>query len=87
LYRINYFILNHLSNLAGKVKEGVICNVRPRCERQQRQKLYQECLENSDKYKGRKLWTKFFDYTTNGSLRFPTTKTEDDTTYIRDEII
>lgn len=70
-----------------KVKEGVMCNVRPRGERQQRQKLYEECVENFSKYKGRKLWTKFFDYTTDGSLRFPTTKTEDVATYIRDEII
>jgi DNA ligase-1 len=70
-----------------KVKEGVQCKVRPRGERQQRQELYEQSIKDFTKFKGRKLWTKFFDYTTDGSLRFPTTKTEDVTTYIRDEIV
>jgi hypothetical protein len=49
--------------------------------------LLEECESNFEKYKGRKLWTKFFEYTTDGSLRFPTTKTEDVETYIRDVIL
>jgi len=70
-----------------EVKPGLQCKVRPRGERQQRQKLLEECESNFEKYKGRKLWTKFFEYTTDGSLRFPTTKTEDVETYIRDVIL
>jgi ATP-dependent DNA ligase len=70
-----------------EVKPGLPCKVRPRGERQQRQKLLEECESNFEKYKGRKLWTKFFEYTTDGSLRFPTTKTEDVETYIRDVIV
>lgn len=70
-----------------EVKPDIQCKVRPRGERQQRQKLLEECLTNFDKYKGCKLWTKFFEYTTDGSLRFPTTKTEDVDTYIRDVIV
>ena len=70
-----------------KIKDDILCKVRPRGDRNQRQDLYQECVKNFDAYKGRKLWTKFFDYTTDGSLRFPTTKTEDAKTYIRDEVI
>ena len=70
-----------------KVKEGVLCNVRPKGPKEQRQKLYEECTENFEKFKGRKLWTKFFDYTSDGSLRFPSTKTEDVSTYIRDEVL
>ena len=70
-----------------KIKEDVICKVRPKGTKEQRQKLYEECGNNFSKFKGRKLWTKFFEYTSDGNLRFPTTKTNDVSSYIRDEII
>ena len=70
-----------------KIKEGLECKVRPKGEKEQRQKLYEECEKNFDKFKGRKLWTKFFEYTSDGSLRFPTTKTSDVSSYIRDEVL
>jgi DNA ligase-1 len=70
-----------------KVKEGVLCNVRPKGPKEQRQQLYEQCEKDFSKYKGRKLWTKFFDYTGDGSLRFPSTKTEDVKSYIRDEVL
>jgi DNA ligase-1 len=70
-----------------KVKEGIECKVRPMGSKEQRQELYKECERDFSKFKGRKLWTKFFEYTSDGSLRFPTTKTGDVNTYIRDEIL
>lgn len=70
-----------------KIKEGLECKVRPKGEKEQRQELYQECEKDFGKFKGRKLWTKFFEYTSDGSLRFPTTKTADVSSYIRDEVV
>ena len=70
-----------------KIKEDVECNVRPKGTKEQRQELYELCKTNFGKFKGRKLWTKFFEYTSDGSLRFPTTKTSDVSSYIRDEIL
>lgn len=70
-----------------KVKDGVECKVRPMGAKEQRQELYEECEKDFGRFKGRKLWTKFFEYTSDGSLRFPTTKTGDVNTYIRDEIL
>jgi DNA ligase-1 len=70
-----------------KVNEGIECYVRPKGEKVQRQELYEKCVKNFNEFKGRKLWTKFFDYTSDGNLRFPTTKTNDVSTYIRDEIL
>lgn len=70
-----------------KIKDDITSKVRPRGERKQRQELFEECEKNFNNFKGRKLWTKFFEYTTDGSLRFPTTKTEDVSSYIRDEVL
>jgi ATP-dependent DNA ligase len=70
-----------------KVKDDIICKVRPKGSKEQRQELYQNCKNNFSQYKGRKLWTKFFEYTSEGNLRFPTTKTNDISSYIRDEIM
>ena len=70
-----------------KVNDNIICKVRPKGTKEQRQELYTECETNFQKYKGRKLWTKFFEYTSDGNLRFPTTKTNDVSSYIRDEVI
>lgn len=70
-----------------KIKEGLECKVRPKGTKEQRQGLYDECERDFGKFKGRKLWTKFFEYTSDGSLRFPTTKTSDVSSYIRDEVV
>ena len=45
------------------------------------------CIENFDQFKGRNLWTKFFEFTNDGSLRFPSTMRNTYTEYIRDEIL
>jgi hypothetical protein len=70
-----------------KIKPDLLCKVRPKGNKEQRQQIYQECETKFDKYRGRKLWVKFFDYTSDGNLRFPTTKTNDVESYIRDEIV
>lgn len=70
-----------------KIKDDIVCKVRPKGTKEQRQKIYEECVSNFSKFKGKKLWTKFFEYTTDGNLRFPTTKTTDVSSYIRDEIL
>ena len=70
-----------------KIKDDITCKVRPKGTKEQRQELYSECEKNFLKFKGRKLWTKFFEYTSDGNLRFPTTKTTDILSYIRDNLI
>jgi ATP-dependent DNA ligase len=70
-----------------KTDKNVECHVRPKGVKEQRQELYELCEKDFSKFKGRKLWTKFFDYTADGSLRFPTTKTSDVKSYIRDEVL
>jgi ATP-dependent DNA ligase len=65
----------------------ITCKVRPMGTKEERQELYKKCVENFDQFKGRKLWTKFFEYTEDGSLRFPTTLRSTYTEYIRDNII
>jgi ATP-dependent DNA ligase len=70
-----------------KVTDDILCKVRPKGTKEQRQQLYKECETNFTKFKGRKLWTKFFEYTSDGNLRFPTTKTTDISSYLRDEPI
>ena len=70
-----------------KTDKGVECHVRPKGNKEQRQELFEICEKNFEKFKGRKLWTKFFDYTSDGSLRFPSTKTSDVKSYIRDEVL
>lgn len=70
-----------------KTDRNAKCKVRPQGVKEERQELYSKCVENFNQFKGRKLWTKFFEYTNDGSLRFPTTKSNTYTSYIRDEII
>jgi ATP-dependent DNA ligase len=70
-----------------KITDTVECKVRPKGTKEQRQELYSECEKDFSKFKGKKLWTKFFEYTSDGNLRFPTTKTTDVSSYIRNEII
>ena len=65
--------------------KNIECKVRPKGTKEQRQEIYSECEKDFSKFKGRKLWTKFFEYTSDGNLRFPTTKTTDVSSYIRDE--
>jgi ATP-dependent DNA ligase len=67
--------------------ELVKCKVRPKGTKEERKELYKKCVENFDQFKGRYLWTKFFEYTNDGSLRFPTTLRDTYTEYIRDNII
>jgi ATP-dependent DNA ligase len=59
-----------------------MCNVRPKGTKEERQYL----LRNADDFVGKKLWVKFFDYTADGNLRFPTTNRDTYKDYIRDEI-
>ena len=63
------------------------CKVRPKGTKEERKELYKMCVENFDQFKGRNLWTSFFEYTRDGSLRFPSTKCNTYTEYIRDIIM
>lgn len=67
--------------------KNVKVKVRPQGSKEEREDLYKQCIENFSQFKGRKLWTKFFEYTTDGSLRFPSTMRNTFIEYIRDEII
>ena len=60
-------------------------NVRPGGTKIERQKIYSDCLDNF-KYKGKRLYVKYFELTDRGIPRFPTTKTTCVETYIRDII-
>jgi DNA ligase-1 len=69
------------------VKQQFIkCKVRPMGTKEERKDLYKKCVENFDQFKGRNLWTKFFEYTADGNLRFPCTFRSTYTEYIRDTI-
>lgn len=76
----------------SKIKEteeenNIMCKVRPKGTKTERQELYKKCLDDFSQFKGHKLWTQFFSYTADGSLRFPTTSRNSYTEYIRDEIL
>ena len=62
------------------------CKVRPMGTKEERKNLYQKCEQNFSQFKGRKLWVKYFEKTKDGNLRFPTTKCNSYTEYIRDVI-
>jgi DNA ligase-1 len=66
-----------------KVADGIECNVRPKGNKEDKRYLY----EHASEFIGKKLWVKFFDYTGDGSLRFPTTNRESYLDYIRDEVV
>lgn len=69
------------------VKQQFIkCKVRPMGTKEERKDLYKKCVENFEQFKGRNLWTKFFEYTADGNLRFPCTFRSTYTEYIRDTI-
>ena len=61
--------------------------VRPKGTKEEKKELYKMCVENFDQFKGRNLWVSFFEYTRDGSLRFPSTKHNSYKSYIRDEIL
>lgn len=61
--------------------------IRPKGNVDERKELYKMCVENFDQFKGRNLWTSFFEKTRDGSLRFPSSKTNSYESYIRDEIL
>jgi hypothetical protein len=61
--------------------------VRPQGNNEERKELYKKCVQNFEQFKGRKLWVKFFEYTRDGSLRFPSTLRDTYTEYIRDTIM
>lgn len=68
------------------IKDSITCDIRPKGTVDERIKLYQMCLENFEQFRGRKLWVKYFSYTTDGNLRFPTTLRNTYTAYIRDVV-
>jgi ATP-dependent DNA ligase len=70
-----------------EVNNSMLCKVRPQGSSLERKELYKKSIENFDQFKGRKLWVKYFSLTRDGSLRFPTTKTNCYESYIRDEIL
>ena len=57
-------------------------NVRPKGIESERKMLYRE----GHKYIGSKLWVKYFGLTENGIPRFPSTKTESYSSYIRNSV-
>lgn len=65
-----------------KTENGSIFNVRPKGTREERQKLYKIGHE----FIGRRLHVKYFELTESNIPRFPTTKSETYTSYIRDVV-
>lgn len=71
-----------------ETQNKIKCNVRPQGVKAERTELYKKCVQDfQGQFQGKKLWTKFFEYTTDGSLRFPTTARNTVSEYIRDEIL
>lgn len=69
-----------------ETENGDIFRVRPKGTHEERKMLYKKCVNNFDQFKNRKLYVKYFELTDNNIPRFPTTKTESYTSYIRDTI-
>lgn len=76
---------NNLIVWVCKTKNGDEFNVRPGGTKIERQELYKNCISDF-KYKGKKLYVKYFELTDRGIPRFPTTKTTSVETYIREII-
>jgi DNA ligase-1 len=72
---------------SNESNEFIAVKVRPMGTKEERKQLYKECIEDFSQFEGRNLWTKFFSYTAEGALRFPTTKTNTYKSYIRDVIV
>jgi ATP-dependent DNA ligase len=70
-----------------EVSDNVLCNVRPQGTKDERKELYKKCIDDFDQFKGRYLWTKYFERTATKNLRFPSSMRNTYTEYIRDEII
>lgn len=70
-----------------EVSKNKFCKVSPKGTKEERKELYKKCVENFDQFKGRNLWTKFFERTADKNLRFPSTMRNTYTEYIRDEIM
>lgn len=62
-------------------------SVRPKGSHIERKRLYKECVENFDKYKGKMLWCKYFELTERGVPRFPTTMRNTVSDYIRNQVL
>ena len=78
----------HNTDTNLEIENGnILCKVRPKGNVQERQMLYKKCVENFDQFKGRNLWVKFFCYTADGNLRFPTTMRDTCQEYIRDIVL
>jgi ATP-dependent DNA ligase len=65
-----------------KTKDDKTFNIRPQGTKEEREHLY----TIGSQFIGQKLWVKFFGYTENKIPRFPTTKTNSFTTYIRNVV-
>lgn len=61
--------------------------VRPKGSLHERHRIYKACKTDPSQYIGRKLWCTYFGMNDSGSLRMPSTKTDNIETYFRDEII
>jgi ATP-dependent DNA ligase len=69
-------------------ENGEKFNVKPKGTVDERRKIYIECLQNFDSlYKNKMLWVKFFEKTQYNIPRFPSTKTDKVSTYIRNELL
>jgi ATP-dependent DNA ligase len=73
---------NNLIVWVCQTKSLLHFNVRPKGTREERIELYSKASE----FIGKKLYVKFFELTEAGIPRFPTTKTDSYTTYIRNVI-
>lgn len=87
-YSIVGFDAEYLENIpliiwTCKNENGDTFNVRPQGTQTERAELY----KNANKYIGKQLWVKYFGLTDNNIPRFPTTKTNNVETYIRNEIL
>lgn len=70
-----------------KNKHVIKVKVRPMGTKEERTELYKQCINDFSQFKGKNLWTKFFEYTGDGSLRFPSTMRNTYIEYIRDTIL
>jgi ATP-dependent DNA ligase len=78
---------DHLIVWVCKTKDGNDFSIRPKGTHEERKELFKECNAGKfDKYKGRNLWVKYFELTDRNIPRFPTTKTDTVSSYIRDTI-
>jgi hypothetical protein len=70
------------SSVLARITPEAARGKRPKGTREERKELY----KRGSQFIGRKLQVKYFELTEAGIPRFPTTKSESYTTYIRDTI-